>query len=187
MGRPTTTMRSATRIMRTTGFMPPPVSAAVCADKAEEEPADAAGFSTVQFASHWETGVPLSEPASHSSPPSMRPFPQEATDTDESDDEEISSSEDSDDDVSDDETPSLPSEDDASDELSTDAREKKRMELWSDDEDMLKIQSGRMNGALERCEDEPAEVVGIDAPAKELVTPMGMYDEADDADGFMNG
>jgi len=138
-----------------------------------DEDAAAAGLSTTQSAPHWDTGVPFSEPASHSSFPSRMPLPQEGTDDADSDDAKREDTEDedaSDDDAAD----SLLSElysDDASEEveLVTDAREKKRMEESCDDEEsMLKLQSGRRNGMLDRTgEDEDALMTFVLGACKE--------------------
>lgn len=57
-----------------------PPAAAIMEEADEEDDAtEAAGFKTVQSAWHCVTGVPLSDPASHSSPRSSIPLPHAAT------------------------------------------------------------------------------------------------------------
>lgn len=58
------------------------VTVADATDVSEE----AAGFNSVHSVEHWVTGLPLSEPASHSSPSSWMPLPQGTTDEEEDDD-----------------------------------------------------------------------------------------------------
>jgi len=159
-------MARATRIMIRMGFISPPPC--VTDGESREEEAAAAGLRTMQSAPHWETGVPFNEPASHSSSPSRSPLPQEgADDTDSEDDEK---EDDSADEETEDATDSLLSELGAEElseelELVTDAREKNRMEESCEDaDDMLKLQSGRMNGVPDREEaDETSAAEYADA------------------------
>lgn len=149
----------ATRIMRTMGFIPAPCCVTGC--ESDEEEAAAAGLSTMQSEPHWETGVAFSDPASHSSFPSRIPLPQDGADETDSDDGKEDDS--TDEETSDDAEDSLLSGFDADEtsdeeELTTDAREKKRMEeSWDDEDDILKLQSGRRNGSLERTDDNENE------------------------------
>lgn len=158
MGSPTITMADAIMIIRRIGFMPSPVSATASWIDETEEEAEAAGFRTAHVASHWETGVPFNDPASHSSPSSKRPLPHAGP----ADDDEADASEEETLEKAEEEMSLLISDEDS--ELLKDAREKNRMEEAWIDEERLKLQSGKMKGALERNDDATLEVGSDTAP-----------------------
>lgn len=167
MGSPTITMADAIMIIRRIGFMPSPVSATASWIDETEEEAEAAGFRTAHVASHWETGVPFNDPASHSSPSSKRPLPHAGpADDDEADASEEEILERLEEEMlerAEEENISLLISDEDS-ELLKDAREKNRMEEAWVDEERLKLQSGKMKGALERTDDATLEVGSDTAP-----------------------
>jgi len=171
---------SATIIIRRSLLCTPPPSswAAPPCDESDADDPVAAGFNTTHAASHWDTGVPFREPASHSSSPSSNPFPQNGP-MEEADDDS------SDEEASDDAENSLLAElskDDDSDELAIDAREKKRTdELWL--EERSKLQSGSRNGSLERIE----LTVPIDDEELDATAPVGMADATLETDDTVGG
>lgn len=153
-----TTTAAATATMMKIGFILSDVSGSAD-DADEDEPA--AGFRNSQAELHGVTGVPLREPASHSSPSSCMPFPQAACDDEElsSEDELLLSSEDELDEDSEEET--LESDDELSEEDSELEEEESLLpaEEKRDEEDFGISQSGTKYGPLgsEDAEDAAME------------------------------
>lgn len=149
------------------GLLRPPPDAGWTAEEETEEAAEAeddcaAGLSTVQSIAHWVTGLPLREPASHSSPASKRPFPQ------------AGAAEDRDDDTA---------EEEMADDDSSLPREEK-------EEDSSLLETDEEMAAREEEDDDPREKNAIDEALREAaektqsgktITPLERTDDTEDA------